>query len=397
VNVRIVPVTVRLRRPFVTAWGAISERELLILELSDPDGMIGCGEAAPLPGYDGLTAAEVRAALEDCRPVLTRAVLPREAPSRETLPHEGLLHSASTRDVPTDDPADAPRAPAHRHADAPRVPADHHAHADILAACSERTFVPQALAAIDLALWDLDGRRSGQPVWRLLGASTAPAVEVNYTIGATDRAGAAAEAATARAAGFRCVKVKVGVGDDAGRIAAVRAAGGRDMTIRVDANGAWSVEEAEATLRVLAPAGIELCEEPVSDLDGLAALRAPVPVALDETAPEALDRRLADAVCLKVARCGGITGLIAAAERARAAGYDVYLASTLDGPLGIAAALHAAAAVKPDRPCGLATLSMFDAQEDPLPPRHGVITAPADPGLGDFPRWYEGLAEKATK
>ena len=47
-------------------------------------------------------------------------------------------------------------------------------------------------------------------------------------------------------------------------------------------------------------------------------------------------------------------------------GYEVYLASTLDGPLGIAAALHAAAAVKPDRPCGLATLGLFD-RPDPLP------------------------------
>jgi L-alanine-DL-glutamate epimerase-like enolase superfamily enzyme len=290
--------------------------------------MIGYGEAAPLPGYDGVGVDEVRGALEDCRGVLER---------------DGTLEE-----------------------------------------CAEMTVLPQALAAVDLALWDLRGRRAGQPVWRLLGGSTAPAVEVNYTIGASDRAGAAAEAAAARAAGFRCVKVKVGVGDDAGRLAAVRAAGGPEMAIRVDANGAWAVAEAEAALRVLAPAGIELCEEPASGLDAVEELDAPVPIALDESAdePGALDVRVADAVCLKVARCGGITGLLAAARRARAAGYEVYLGSTLDGPLGIAAALHAAAVVKPDRPCGLATLSLLDRLANPLPARRGVMTAPKAPGLG---------------
>ncbi len=220
-NVRISPVTARLRAPFVTAWGSVSERELVMLELTDRDGVLGRGEAAPLSGYDGVTTDEVLAALEGCRPVLER---------------DGTL-----------------------------------------AECAEMTVLPQALAAIDLALWDLRGRRAGQPVWRLLGATEAPAVEVNYTVGATDRAGAAAEAAAARAAGFRCVKVKVGVGDDAGRIAAVRAAAGREMAIRLDANGAWSAEEAAAMLRVLAPAGIELCEEPVAGIAELAGLECAGP------------------------------------------------------------------------------------------------------------------------
>ncbi len=310
----------------MAAWGSVSERELVLLELTDAAGVTGHGEAAPLPSYDGVTADQVRAALEACRPVLAR---------------DGAL-----------------------------------------AECAEMTVLPQALAAIDLALWDLRGRRAAAPVWQLLGASAPPEVEVNYTIGATDRAGAAREAATAREGGFGCVKVKVGVGDDAGRIAAVRAASGPGMAIRLDANGVWSAEEAEAMLGVLAPAGIELCEEPVADLEELARLRAPVPVALDESAMDALEHRVADAVCLKIARCGGITGVVAAARRARATGYDVYLASTLDGPLGIAAALHAAAAVAPDRACGLATLSIFDLPDDPLPVRRGVMTAPAGPGLG---------------
>ncbi len=77
--------------------------------------------------------------------------------------------------------------------------------------------LPPAVAAIDMALWDLEGRRTGQPVWRLLGARAAPPVEVNYTVAAADRAGAAGQASAAKAAGFRTVKAKVGIGDDAGR------------------------------------------------------------------------------------------------------------------------------------------------------------------------------------
>ena len=256
---------------------------------------------------------------------------------------------------------------------------------EILAALGDSPGVlPQAFAAIDLALWDLAGHRAGLPVWRLLGASEAPPIDVNATIATPDRAGASAAAAAARAAGFGCVKVKVGLGDDAGRLAAVRAAAGPEMAIRIDANGAWSPEEAIASLRAFGPVGIELCEEPVSGLDAIARVSAQssVPIALDESSssPGALDRRVCDAVCLKIARCGGITGVIDAARQARRAGYRVYLASTLDGPLGIAAALHAAAVVRPDYPSGLATLPLFEGP-DPLPAIDGRIAVPVGPGL----------------
>jgi L-alanine-DL-glutamate epimerase-like enolase superfamily enzyme len=144
------------------------------------------------------------------------------------------------------------------------------------------------------------------------------------------------------------VKVKVGIGDDAGRVAAVRAAA-PDALIRIDANGAWATpQEALANLRALAPIGIELCEEPIHGAENLAAVRSesPIPIACDETfAPHAVD-----VVCLKVAR-GGITGTLQAAQQAD----DVYLASTYDGPLGMRAAVHVAAGLKVTRHCGLAT------------------------------------------
>ncbi len=338
-------VSTALRAPFVAGHGTVTDRELVLVTLEAADGRTGHGEAAPLPSYDGVSAEDVIAALEACRPVL--------ADYRDAAPI-----------------------------------------ADVLARCGEATVLSQALAAIDLALWDLAGRRTREPVWRLLGAGAPAPVAVNYTIAAADRSGAAREAAQARVDGFTTVKVKVAIGDDAGRLAAVRAFAGQRMTIRIDANGAWSAAEALAALEVLEPVGIELCEEPVAGLEAIRALGpvTGIPLALDESAddPQALVApAAADLICLKIARCGGITGTIQMAERARAAGYRVYLASTLDGPLGIAAALHAAAVIRPERASGLATLGLFDARADPLPPLRGVMSAPSTPGLGEeLISWY---------
>jgi len=343
VRIEIDSIRARLRAPFVSASGSVEVRELLLLRLEDATGHTGFGEAAPLESYDGVRTEDCRAALEDCRAALADS----DVSEREQL----------------------------------------------LAECARRAVLPQAVAAVDLALWDLAGRRSGAPVWRLLGAGEAAPISVNHTIAAADRAGAVAEALAAREAGYQALKMKVGIGDDAGRLAAVRAVAGRETTIRLDANGTWSVSEAASALRALEPVEIELCEEPVRGIEQTAELATmtAVPLAIDETSakPGALDRRICDAVCLKISRCGGITGLLDVARRARAAGYDVYLASTLDGPLGIAAALHAAAALRPVRACGLATLQLVADRPDPLAPHGGRIAVPANPGLGNgMLEWY---------
>jgi L-Ala-D/L-Glu epimerase len=333
--VRLVP-----RAPLVAAWGELREREVLRVRLGWSGDDFGLGEAAPLEPYDGVSIGAVAAALDA---------------------YGELLRGADPR-------------------------AD---HAELLAACAAERDLPQALAAIDLALWDRAGRRTGRPVAHLLAAGAAASVAVNATIGAEDRAGAAAAAAAAAAAGFGCVKVKIGIGDDAGRLAAVRAAVGPDVAIRVDANGAWSTpHEALANLRALAPTGLEYAEEPVGGIEALAAVRAAgvVPVAMDETAaaPGAAGSGAADAVCLKVSRCGGITGVMRDARAARAAGSVVYVASTFDGALGIAAGVHAAAALAASGPlpwCGLATLAMFTGFEGVLAPARGAIAVPDGPGL----------------
>lgn len=329
--------TLRLRAPLHASWGTLRERELFRLSLTDDDGVSGHGEAAPLQPYDGVSAGRVARALEAYRDVLLDL--------------------------------------------RPGVRA--------LEACRRVDDLPQALAAVDLALWDLAGSREGRPVALLLSDRPADKVMVNATVTPTDRAGAAEAAARAAEQGYTCLKVKVGLGDDAGRVAAVRAAAGPAMALRLDANGAWDVTAAVRAIEVLAPAGLELVEEPCHGLARVREVRARVAVrvAIDETAaePGALGAGVADAVCLKIARCGGIGGLLAAAALVRASGGEVYVASSLDGPLGVAAALHAAAALGghgPLPPCGLATLGLYQGYEDVLAVRDGAIAVPAGPGLG---------------
>ncbi|HEV7584428.1 MAG TPA: mandelate racemase/muconate lactonizing enzyme family protein [Solirubrobacteraceae bacterium] len=334
--------TLTLRQPMHASYGEVGERELLCVSLTDEDGVVGYGEAAPLASYEGPGVERVEQALERYRDVLTASRAENGA--------------------------------------------------QILDACRTADDQPAALAALDLALWDRAGRRAGKPLAALLTDAPASEVPVNATITAPDRAGAAEQAAQAVRDGFTCLKLKVGGGDDAGRVAAVRAAAGPETLLRLDANGAWSVEESVRAIEALSPAGLELVEEPTHGLHAVREVRerVAVRVAIDETAaePGALGAGVADAVCLKISRCGGIAGLLAAATLVRASGAEVYLASTLDGPLGIAAALHAAAALASRGPlphCGLATLGLFAGIDDPLPVRLGAIAVPSGPGLGVDP------------
>jgi L-alanine-DL-glutamate epimerase-like enolase superfamily enzyme len=334
--------TLRLARPLESSYGAVHERELLLVTLTGEDGSVGYGEAAPLEAYDGVSIERVQRVLESYRPVLARS-------------------------------------------------ADMNG-AQVIEACRGVEDLPAALAAIDLALWDRAGRRTGKPVAELLSDDPVTHVPVNATLSALDRAGVAEQAAAAVQAGFECLKLKVGVGDDAGRVAATRAAAGPQVALRLDANGAWSVEQAVAAIDALSPAGLELVEEPTHGLHAMREVRerVAVRVSIDETAGElgALTAGVADAICLKISRCGGIAGLLAAATLVRATGAEVYLASTLDGPLGVAAAVHAAAALASRGPvahCGLATLDMFEGIVNPLPAKRGAIARPTSPGLGVEP------------
>ena len=205
-------------------------------------------------------------------------------------------------------------------------------------------------------------------------------VVVNALVAAADPDRAAAEAADAVAAGYTCVKVKVRAGGvDA--IAAVRAAVGPAVAVRVDANGAWDIEGAVAAITRLRRFDVEYVEQPVASLDDLAAVRrrVDVPVAADECVRHVDDarrlaaRQAADLIVLKVQPLGGVR---AALEIADAAQVPAVVTSMLETSVGLAAGLALAAAL-PDLPyaCGLGTAALLadDVVADPLLPRNGRL------------------------
>ena len=246
----------------------------------------------------------------------------------------------------------------------------------------------QARAAWELALLDMEARRSG----RAIGEPGADAIAVNRTLPGGPPDEVARHASDGVRDGFSCFKVKVGLPDDVERIGAVREAIGPWPALRIDANGAWSVEEAVTSLGRLARFDLQLVEQPCRTLAELAELRrdCPLPIAADESVATPDDVRAAadlgacDVVNVKLAPSGGFAGAREALRTARSLGLEPFLSSTLDGPWGIAAALQLAASERLSLACGLATLELFDARIAQVlpPPRAGLLPVPQGPGLG---------------
>jgi len=181
------------------------------------------------------------------------------------------------------------------------------------------------------------------------------------------------------ASGCRTAKVKVAErgqpeAADLARVEAVRDALGPAGRIRVDANGAWSVDQAARMLRALAPLRLEYAEQPCATLAEMAELRrrVDVPLAADESIRRARDplavraAGAADIVVLKAAPLGGVR---AALRIAAECGLPVVVSSAVESSVGLAAGVALAAAL-PDLPydCGLGTMSLLtgDVSADPL-------------------------------
>ena len=253
--------------------------------------------------------------------------------------------------------------------------------------------------------------------WQDRPAPVRSAVPVNATVPAVAPDDVAS--VLDRFPGCTTVKVKVAqqgqdLSDDVARVAQVRALIGPAGRIRVDANGAWSVDDAARALAALARHGLEYAEQPCASLDELGALRralagrgVDVLVAADESIRKAEDplrvaaSGSADVVVVKVAPLGGVRRAL---EVAQACGLPAVVSSALDTSVGIAAGVALAAAL-PQLPfaCGLGTVGLFteDVASRPLQAVDGCIdvsTAQAvlpDPGRlaelaapADRQRWW---------
>jgi o-succinylbenzoate synthase len=335
-SVEVVPYALPFREPYVTAVGSLERREMVLLRLRSDEGLLGLGEAVPLSLRGGTSLAQVATEL-------TR-LGERETLDEATLRGDVLSLSAPAR-------------------------------------CAALT-----------ALLDLRGRRAAAEGRAAPGA--APSIRCNATLIAGDPASVVAGAESWAADGFSTFKLKLGGGDEAATVRAVREALGPRARIRVDVNGAWDVETAKRTLGELEPYEVELAEQPVASLEEAmeVARSTAIPLAGDESienrgdAERAATMEACRVTGVKLSKVGGPEEAIEIAEVLPA-----YMSSALDGPVGIAAAAQVASTLReaavgdgPDLAHGLATQRLFASTiatvECGL--EGDMLHSPPGPGLG---------------
>ena len=350
-------VELRFARPMRTAAGEFTTRQSVILQVTDDDGLAGYGEAAPWPGFGTETAAESLAVLQNLGPELGGAdVEPAEWPTSLTV------RLART---------------------------------------------PAARAALEGALWDLRARRAQRPLAELLatcpgraGAAALRRVPVSALLAGDTPQAIRAEAARLRVAGYLAAKIKLGartLAEDVARAGAARDGLGPRMSLRGDANGAWTEPGARAALEALAPFEFAYIEQPLpaDAIDALARLRraSPVRIAADESvatemaAARLMDAGAVDVIVLKPAVLGGPARALGLAARARLGGCEVVFTHAFESAVGARHALHCAAAWGDAAAIhGLVTHGLFveDVAES-VTCRAGIVELSDAAGLGVTP------------
>ena len=341
-------VEVPLREPVTGVHGVTSLQRSLVVRVRTDDGLEGWGDVDPTPGYTLESVDDIHADAERLAPAL-----------------HGM------------DPLNTHRALA--------------AMDEVLSGAVE------AKAALEMALLDLKGKALGQPVHSLLGGRVVDAVHLNAWIGAVPPEQAAREAREWVARGFTTAKIKVSGPKPVGieRVAAVRAAVGGRMALRVDFNESLTPDDAVPFIRALEPYDLTLVEQPVprDRIDALAEIRRKIsiPLMADEsvTTPASLidiiRREAADIVKVKAMKQGGLLRTRSMVECAAAAGLRVVIGHGF----GLTLSTLAEAALAATHPAVLpgceavGPLKMSaDVVTTPADLSHGVLRLSDAPGLG---------------
>lgn len=208
-----------------------------------------------------------------------------------------------------------------------------------------------ALAAVDLALHDLLGKRAGLPLYRILGGYR-DRIETSITIGILPPAAAVEEARRRVREGFRSLKIKGGavLEEDVERVFRIREAVGPHIQLRFDANQGFSVTQAVEFLERAKDAALELIEQPTPRHEweslGEVTERTSLPVMADESLMGLRDAfriasdELADMINVKLMKVGGIQQALYVDSVARAAGMEVMVGCMDESALAIAGGLH---------------------------------------------------------
>jgi L-alanine-DL-glutamate epimerase-like enolase superfamily enzyme len=345
-DVEIFLFDIPLVAPFRIAIGEMKAANDLLVRVRTDQGVIGLGEACPFPPITGETQATNAAAARAIRDMLIgKDPLAIEALLREIGP---LVHSN-----------------------------------------------PSAVAAFDMALYDILGKVAGLPLFRLFGGAKNQ-FETDITTSIDTLEAMRAESKKYADMGYKTIKVKVGLDPDQdfARLEAIRGAVGPQVAIRIDANQGWTVPQAIYALKKMAALNIEFCEQPVlaSDTAGLKAVRAQSPIAImaDEAlfgpadAIKLIRAEACDTFNIKVMKAGGILNSIRIAHIAAAANMRCMVGCMLETRLALTAAAHVVASQANIVYADLDGNSehVTDPIVDGMTVKAGTLTLPERPGLG---------------
>jgi L-alanine-DL-glutamate epimerase-like enolase superfamily enzyme len=270
-----------------------------------------------------------------------------------------------------------------------------HAKLDAALAPGFSTGAPITRAGLDLALWDLAGKRAGQPLHRLWGLPAGGPLTLSWTVNPRTLDEVPALLAAGRARGYRHFNIKVAPDPDfdVQLARAVRAAA-PEAFLWADANGGYEPEAALHAARRLAEAGVDVLEAPLrpNRIRGYQALKklGALPIYLDEGVVEPRDLEefialgMLDGMAMKPARCGGLTSQLGQLAVMRRHGLPWLGSGLTDPDLSLAAAAHVYAAHGLTRPAAL-NGPQFLAEhllKTPLRVEAGALHPPAGPGLG---------------
>ncbi len=346
-----------LLQPFRISIGVMPSAADLLVRIRTDAGITGLGEACPFPPITGETQATNAAAARSMRDIVM---------GKDPLAIDPLLREIG-----------------------PLV------HAN-----------PSAVAAFDMALYDILGKVAGLPLFRLLGSDRAT-FETDITVGLDEPPAMAERARGYARRGYKTIKVKVGTDPvlDAERLRGIREAVGPAVNLRIDANQGWTPSQAIAALRRMEPLRVEFCEQPVvaSDVAGMKVVRAesPIPVMADEAlflpadAVKLVRAEACDYFNIKLMKAGGIANALRIAHVADAANMRCMVGCMLETNLALTAAAHVVASQ--------ANIVYADLDGDSEHTAHpivggmtvkaGLATLPETPGLGcDIdPAFLKGL------